>query len=177
MAKVTLINLTADQIALEDLISEAAEANNGEISDYDSVFSQWQSENEGGMEKKLAAIASLIREKELRAEAKRAEAKRLTEAARVEENRAKGLLDYAKFCMDNAKIQKHKAGLFEARIQKNGGAAPLIIANQDWFRDHGEFTKVSVENDNSAIRLGVETGVIPPEVAHLGERGTSLRFV
>ena len=117
---------------------------------------------EGEIEEKADNYAKIILELEAKANARKAEAKRLTESAKIYENRIKRL----------------KANLFDSmknvgkpKFSQNGGKAPLKIDGEV----PEEYKKTILEDDTDKIREFLENGNELP-FAHLEARGESLRI-
>jgi len=113
-----LYEITGLMSQLNDMM-EAEDADNQSIIDtLDSL--------EILLEDKLEGIAKYY--KNLMAEAKMfdEEAKRLAQRAKALENRAESLKNYAQNCMEQAKIEKVKAGLFNIRLQANPASVEVI---------------------------------------------------
>jgi len=106
-------------------------------------------------------------------DALKAEEKRLADKRRhlekIVESLETRLFDAMKL-MDTKRID---TDLFSFRIQKNGGAAPVIITEPDMIPP--EYLNVTVKPDLKAIAAYIEeTGDI--SFAEIGERGESLRI-
>ena len=114
---------------------------------------------EGEIEEKADGYAKIIKELEAKQKARKEEAKRLTDGAKVFENRVK------------AWKTKFATNLFSFNIAKNGGKQALTIDGDV----PEEYTKTIIENDTDKIRQALENGENLP-FAHLEPRGESLRI-
>ena len=133
----TVLNMLYDEDADEQMILDTLEAIEGEIED------------------KADNYAKIIKELEAKQNARKEEAKRLTESAKVFENRVKVL----------------KSNLFNFNIVKNGGKQALTIDGEV----PEEYTKTIIENDTDKIRQALDEGK-KLAFAHLEPRGESLRI-
>lgn len=126
---------------------------------------------EGEIEDKADGYAKIIKELEARRDARKAEAKRLTESAKVFENRVNTLKSNLFNAMKTTGKTKFATDLFSFNITKNGGKQPLTIDGEV----PKEYTKTVIENDTDKIRQALENGKKLP-FAHLEPRGESLRI-
>lgn len=126
---------------------------------------------EGEIEDKADNYAKIIKELEAKQNARKEEAKRLTESAKVFENKVKGLKSNLFNVMKDTGKTKFATDLFSFNIVKNGGKQSLTIDGEV----PEEYTKTIVENDTDKIRQALENGEILP-FAHLEPRGESLRI-
>ena len=126
---------------------------------------------EGEIEDKADGYAKIIKELESKQNARKEEAKRLTESARVFENRVKTLKNNLSNTLKLIGKTKFATDLFSFNIVKNGGKQALTIDGEV----PKEYTKTIVENDTDKIRQALENGEILP-FAHLEPRGESLRI-
>jgi hypothetical protein len=126
---------------------------------------------EGEIEDKADNYAKIIKELEAQAHARKEEAKRLTESAKIFENRIKTLKQNLYNSMKQVGKTKFTTNLFSFNIAKNGGKQVLTIDGEV----PGIYQKVRLENDTEKIRKALEDGEILP-FAHLEPRGESLRI-
>lgn len=126
---------------------------------------------EGEIEDKADGYAKIIKELEALRDARKAEAKRLTESATTFDNRIKGLKQNLFNAMKQTGKTKFATDLFTFNIVKNGGKQALTIDGEV----PEEYTKTVVENDTEKIRQALEDGEKLP-FAHLEPRGESLRI-
>ena len=126
---------------------------------------------EGDIEDKADSYAKIIKEFEALRDARKAEAKRLTESASALDNRIKFLKGNLFNVMKETGKTKFNTELFSFNICKNGGKQALTIDGEV----PEEFTKVIIENDTDKIRQAIEDGENLP-FAHLEPRGESLRI-
>lgn len=126
---------------------------------------------EGEFDDKADNYVKIIRELEVKANAREEEAKRLTESAKVYKNRVKALKSNLFYAMKKIGKTNFATNLFSFNIVKNGGKQALTIDGEV----PQEYTKTIVENDTEKIRQVLEAGQELP-FAHLEPRGESLRI-
>lgn len=126
---------------------------------------------EGEIEDKADNYAKIIKELESMKNARKEEAKRLTESARVFENRINTLKHNLYNSMKETGKTKFATNLFTFNIAKNGGKQKLTIDGEV----PEEFTRTILENDSEKIREALENGQ-ELTFAHLEPRGESLRI-
>ena len=126
---------------------------------------------EGEIEDKADGYAKIIKELEALRDARKVEAKRLTESATIFDNRIKGLKRNLFNAMKQTGKTKFATDLFTFNIAKNGGKQALTIDGDV----PEEYTKTIIENDTDKIRQALENGEKLP-FAHLEPRGESLRI-
>jgi hypothetical protein len=167
----TLFEIGDDAAALDALLEEIG----GDVSDPEAAaaIDEWLQETEGALETKLDGYAALIGERAAKAKARKEEAKRLTELARMDENMAARLKERLQFFFEEHGIEKKETSRFKIALAQNGGKLPLLIddVSPDEIPDY--YTKK--ELDRESIREALEGGM-PLNFARLGERGMSLRI-
>jgi hypothetical protein len=149
----TVLNMLYDEDADEEMILDTLEAIEGEIED------------------KADNYAKIIKELEAKQNARKEEAKRLTESAKVFENRVKALKSNLFNSMKATGKTKFATDLFSFNIAKNGGKQTLTIDGEV----PEEYTKTITENDTDKIRQALEKGE-KLTFAHFEPRGESLRI-
>ncbi len=126
---------------------------------------------DGEIENKADNYAKIIKELESKQKARKEEAKRLTDSAKVFENRVKALKNNLFNAMKETGKTKFATNLFSFNIAKNGGKQALTIDGDV----PEEYTKTIIENDTDKIRKALENGE-NLSFAHLEPRGESLRI-
>lgn len=126
---------------------------------------------EGNIEEKANNYAKIIKEFEVLRDARKAEAKRLTESANIFDNRIRTLKGNLFNVMKETGKTKFNTELFSFNICKNGGKQALTVDGEV----PEEYTKIVIENDTDKIRQALENGENLP-FAHLEPRGESLRI-
>lgn len=124
---------------------------------------------EGDIEDKADNYAKIMKELETKANARKKEAQRLSESAKVFENRVKALKSNLFNAMKETGKTRFATNLFSFSIAKNGGKQALTIDSEV----PAEYTKTVVENDTDKIRQALEEGKKLP-FAHLEPRGERL---
>lgn len=165
----TLLDITEDLQALDDLLSEAG----GDITGVEATVDAWLAELEQDLKGKVDNYAALITAMNARAEVRKAEADRLYHRAKVDAGNAKFLRERLKFAFEQRGISKLETARYKVGVSKVGGAIPVIIPDPTTVST--EFIRVTEirEPDKDAIRKALESG---KEVsgATLGVRGTCL---
>ena len=169
----TLLEITADMQALDDLISER----DGDLSDpaIEAIICEWIKENTDSFDFKLDNYAALIKIMEGRAKIRREESKRLADRARVDENAAHGLKERLHYVFKFRQLRKVETSRFCVSIQKNGGSLPVDVDPTQIGKLPDDCQRITVEPDREAIRKRLEAGEELPG-CKLGERGESLRI-
>lgn len=114
---------------LEDLTDE--DMTDEERSDFEQAWFDTLEVIEGEFELKAESIALYIKDLSARAEAIKAEEKRLAARRKTCENRAAGLKVYLKNCMEQMKLKKVETA--RAKVSLRGTAPSLIIADEPAF--------------------------------------------
>lgn len=127
---------------------------------------------DGEIEDKADNYAKIIKGMEAKRDARKAEAKRLTDSASVLDNRIKYLKQNLFNTMKDTGKIKFTTDLFAFRIQKNGGKRALTIDG----KVPKEYTKTIIENDTDKIRQALEEGK-ELKFAHLEPQSESLRII
>ena len=149
----TVLNMLYDEDVDEQMILDTLESNEGEIED------------------KADGYAKIMKELEAKSNARKAEAKRLNESAKIFENRVNFLKQNLFNAMKQTGKTKFSTNLFNFNIARNGGKQALTIDGDV----PKEYTKTIIENDTDKIRQALENGEKLP-FAHLEPRGESLRI-
>lgn len=170
----TLYDISADILALEQLLFESG----GEIEhpEAERAIDAWFAELEQDRNRKLDNCAALIREFEIRAQSRKAEAKRLQERAAVDQNAADRLKARIKLFFEIHGLKTLETARFRLTHAMNGGVLPLILeAAPEDIPEEFQIKRVVVDIDKETIRHLLEKGE-ELEFAKLGERGSSLRI-
>lgn len=109
---------------------------------------------EGEIEKKADGCARVMRELSASAKARREEAKRLTERARVEENNMKRIGAAVQNLMMIAGKRKLRTELFDISIAKNPDS--LVIPDETKVPE--QFLKAEISVDKAAIKQAMKDG-------------------
>ena len=163
--------ISGDIEKLNDLLDE-----NSDDAEQQQLIAQWFETLGDERDRKLDGYAALISEMLARAEVRKAEAKRLTELAASDEDRAKLLKNRLKTFFETHNLKSVNTVRYRLLVATNGGKQPLIIDESVPVTQMPEqFQKVSIDPDTAAIRDALERGE-KLGFAQLGERGTSLRI-
>jgi hypothetical protein len=167
----TLLDITADMESLDALLAAAG----GEITpDTEATIDAWFAENEANLADKVDAYCRLISEMEARAEVRKAEAKRLAERARVDENAAAALRERLRWHWEAKNLGKVQTTRYTVSLAKVGGAQKLDLrAGVEDLPAWAVVTEVVAKANTDAIRKRLEAGETL-DFASLMERGTRI---
>ena len=165
----TLLEITEDLQALDDLLIEAG----GDVTGVEATVDAWLAELERDLKGKVDNYAALITATIARAEVRKAEADRLYRRAKVDAGNARFLRERLKFALEQRGISKLETDRYRVGVSKVGGAAPVIIADPAALpADFVRVTEVR-QADKDAIRKALQSGRDVPG-AELAARGTCL---
>ena len=122
----SLFHISEEFAALDALLEEQAEGATEADAD---VVSRWWEQIAGSLTDKLTSCVAWIKTTEWRAKAARGEAHRLAELARVDEAKVARLKALIREIFDAQNIKRIETALGPVRLQGNGGAAPLVFAD------------------------------------------------
>lgn len=123
----TLYEITAEFLALEDLLEQQAEAEiNGTEADAD-VVSRWLEELSGARDSKITRCAQYVLSQEAIEESLRAEARRLSARADVHAGRVRRLKAAMLEAMEVTGIRKVEGIAGCVSVAQNGGKEPMQI--------------------------------------------------
>lgn len=167
----SLFSISDDLEKLNELLDEC-----GNDSQQQELINHWFEELGNERDRKLDNYCALIAEMSARAEVRKAEAKRLSQLAAVDEQRARLLKERLKWFFETHNLKAVETPRYRLSVAKNGGKAPLILNDGITPTQLPErFVKVSIDPDTTAIREALEAGE-QLDFATLGDRGTSLRI-
>lgn len=168
----TLYEITSDMRAIDQLLDECG----GDVSDERvlQAIENWMAELDTNLRDKVDGYAAYISELLAKALARKAEAKRLTQLAKANENAAKRLKERLMWALEERGVSKVETPLYVVSVAKNGGKAPLDIQVPATELPM-EYQKVEYSPANDSIRNALEQG-IEIDGCTLMERGTSLRI-
>lgn len=148
-----------------------AEAEGGELSTW---LDSWFERVSEDLEAKLDSYATLIREHELRAQARKAEADRLAQRAAADANFAKRLKERLKLFMEQTGQHRVETPRFNISLARNGGALPVRLdVSPDLLPV--QFQQRTITAATDAIRKALLAGESVPG-ACLGDRGSHLKI-
>ena len=168
MNMASIYDITGRAVALNEM------ANDEEVEL--EVFRDTLEAIEGEFDDKIESYCKVIKNIEGEAAAIAEEVKRLNAKKKAIENNVDRM---KKVMFDAMKLMnKESAGgaVLKAKIQKNGGKLPLMIAEGTKPESLPfEFQKITYEVDNDAVREALDNGQ-ELDFAKYGERGESLRI-
>ena len=169
----TLYNITADLIALEEMVVEAYEERGGLSSKEEAEIALTIEQIRSGSKEKLEDYAKVLLNMKASQEAIKFEANRLRKKAVVLENAQDKLKSAVKYYMETANLRKIEAGAFTFTICKNGGKLPLLInCLPEALPEKYQVKTISANNELIRADL-IDDKTI--DGAKLGERGTNIR--
>ncbi len=130
----------------------------------------------GRLSTKFDGYVDLIMDLRYRADIRRAEAKRLSEKARIDEAKADRLAQRMKEVMQTFEVLKVETPRFTVAVRKNGGQIPVSLRpgiKPEQLPDC--FRKIEYSPDMEAIRNALKVATEESEIqkfAVTGERGT-----
>ena len=165
MAK--LYELTQEYLELQDMMEDVNEDNEQVIKDtFEGVSGEY--------DMKIENCCKVIKNLEAEKDAITNECQRLSDKKRSIKGRINYIKSMVKESMETLGLKAAGGDILKAKIQKNGGKAPLILDVED--NDVPEdFQKISYTVDKEKIRQAIEEGS-PLDFAHIGERGESLHI-
>ena len=129
------------------------------------VFNNTLEAIKGALEVKAAGYVNVIKQLEMEQKQAKEISKAFADKAKTRENNIKRMKDMLLMALDTANETEMDAGDFTIKVQKNGGAQPLVITG-----DVPEnMTRVIIEPDNDKIRDFLKDNKC--NWAHLEERG------
>ena len=169
----TLIEISDELRAMEQQLEDLG----GDITtpEVEKAIDAWLESLGRERDEKLDNYAAWIRDIELRSEARASEAKRLTERARIDANRAGHLKERLKHFFQLHGYTKIETRRFRLVLANNGGKQPVRVLAEDTGAIPDEFCHFRRDPDLDLIREALEAGE-PLEFAEMGERGQSLRI-
>ncbi|HOD84222.1 MAG TPA: siphovirus Gp157 family protein [Phycisphaerae bacterium] len=167
--KRTLLDITEDLQALDDLLTEAG----GDITGVEATVDAWLAELEQDLKGKVDNYAALITAMNARAEVRKAEADRLYHRAKVDAGNARFLRERLKAALESRGINRLETDRYKVGVAKVGGAVPVVIPDPAAVAPEFIRVKEIREPDKDAIRKALEAGR-QVQGAELGARGTCL---
>lgn len=167
----TLLDITTDMAALDALLAESG----GEITpDTEATLNQFFAEVETNLAGKVDAYCTLIAEMEARAEVRKAEAKRLADRARVDENAAAALRERLRFVWESRQLGKVQTARYTVNLAKVGGKQRLDLrVGVEDLPAWAVTTETVTTANTDAIRAKLDAGESLPFASYM-ERGTRL---
>lgn len=169
----TLYEISQALNALYERIEELG----GDVTDaeVEQVIDGWFADLHEARDEKIDNYAALIRELQARAEARRAEARRLTDRARRDEEQAAYLQNRLAAFMNEQDLRTIETRRYRLTLARSGGPQPVVLKTDDAEALPPAFQRVKVSADLTAIREALERGEAL-DFAELGERSIYLRI-
>lgn len=165
MAK--LYELTQEYMELQEMMEDINEDNEQVIKDtFEGVSGEYDI--------KIESCCKIIKNLEAEKDAIKNECQRLSDKKKSIEGRIDYIKSMVKESMEVLELKAAGGDILKAKIQKNGGKAPIIL-DVDENDIPEDFQKVTYTVDKEKIRQTIEEGG-PLDFAHIGERGESLRI-
>lgn len=161
-----ILEISTDVAKLDDLLARVDDADTPEVKAMIDELLALQDEREV----KVDNYAALIRNLQAIADARKAEAKRIMELARIGENKVKALKERLQIAFETMGITKIETPRFTVRVSKNGGKQPLEVDEADV---PPSFMEAVYKTNKQKIRDALEAGEALP-FARLGERGSRI---
>jgi hypothetical protein len=167
----TLLDISEDMIALDDLLTDSG----GDITspEVESAIDQWMQELDQNLQNKADGYCALIQEMRSRAEARKAEAKRLADRARIDAHNARFLKERLQYVFERHGIKRLETKRFKISVAKNGGKLPMTIYDESQIPKDKQI--VITVPDQDAIRHALDADETVPG-ARLEERGSHLQI-
>ena len=169
----TLHTFTAEARALNDFLDYVADAEGEATEDDERAALQWLRDHEADRDRKIEAVAFVVREKEAHVNAIKDEEARLAARRQSEERDIDRLKKSVLAYFAEAGIDKVKTPLFTVSRRGNGGKAPLkVLDGLDLGAVPEAFLRFpDPELDKEAVRAALEAGEAL-DWAEIGERGS-----
>lgn len=161
----TLMDLTGEYLQLMEL------AQDPDIDD--QVIADTMEGIKGELSVKGGGYYAVINQLISKAGLYKAQAKRLTDAAKRMESGAEKIKERLKYAMEQMGMKELECQYVTARIRKNGGMQALEITGE--VPRNYQKEKTELVNDTDKIRKDLEAG-IDLSFAHLKPRGTYIKF-
>lgn len=129
------------------------------------VFSDTLEAIKGALQVKAGGYVNVIKQLEMEQKQAKEISKAFADKAKVRENNIKRMKDMLQIALETSNDTELEAGDFTIKLQKNGGAQPLVITGEV----PENMTRVIIEPDNDKIREFLKDNTC--EWAHLEERG------
>lgn len=159
--------------ALDEMLAASAEEG-GDITAVEAELNRMFADVESARDQKVDAYCALIREKELRAAARKEESERLQKRVKIDTNQVDFLKSRLKQFFQEHGLKKLETERFTVSIANNGGRLPITIDVEPQQLPVA-FQRVSIAPDIDKIYKALEAGEDLLFVTK-GERGSHLRI-
>ena len=172
----TLLDISDDLVALQQTLESLEDAPEEQAAEVAAWFAALDQATREERDRKLDNYCALIAELEARATARKAEAKRLGDRARVDENKAKSLKLRLHEFFECHQLKTVETVRYRLTLATNGGQLPIVLdENYSVTQMPEPFVQLSRSPDMEAIRRALQAGETL-EFARLGERGKAIRI-
>jgi hypothetical protein len=168
----TLYDISQDLVALYERLEELG----GDVTspEVEQEIDTWFEDLGQERDQKLDNYAALIRELESRAEARKAEARRLADRARRDAEHADYLKNRLVLFFQQHGLKTVETPRYRLTVQRSGGRTPVVLKSDPEVLPE-EFQRWKVSADLDAIREALESGATL-DFAELGERSHYVRI-
>jgi hypothetical protein len=172
----TLLDISNDLLELQQTLESLEDTPEEQAAEVAAWFAALERETHEERDRKLDNYCALIAELEARAAARKAEAKRLSDRAKVDENRAKALKSRLHDFFEYHQLKTVETVRYRLSLVNNGGQVPIVLDKDFAVSEMPEaFVQVSRSPNMDAIRQALQAGETL-EFARLGERDKSIRI-
>lgn len=170
----TLYELTDDLIALDELLNELG----GEVTDETApIVADWAERLQLGLTAKVDRIGRYWRTLEASALSCKAEAQRLQERAKAQENKIKGLRFIVAAALTKLGLRKLEGQEHTFALQRNGGSGTLVVTAPLADIPAAYWTPQEPVLNKAKLKADVEAGVIGAlAVARIEPPGEGVRL-
>lgn len=152
----TLYEISDDLECIEEIFQQDSDATESENQ---AIIDDWLDDALADLNSKVDGYVSLIKEKEARANARKAESQRLSQLAKTEQSGANYLKKNLWEFFEHHKIPKMKTRRFNVGVVGCGGVRPLEISCPVESLPEAYRIEVTLVNpDKKAIREAIESG-------------------
>jgi hypothetical protein len=173
----TLFSITADLLALNDLMEDACDGV-GEVTDtnVDEAMTKWFNELIDDEGKKLDGYCALISQLEMEVKAAKQKQHEWEDKAKTRERRVAWLTDrMRKHLLLTGRQEAKTASGIQIKVTNNGGGVPLVLEPVDVETLDPKYVRVAKEIDKTEVAKALAAGVYLPW-ASFATRGTHLRI-
>lgn len=168
-----LFELTEQQKAIQNLINEYAEANDGDITGISDLIDEWS--KEFSVADKVESMCYLIKEFEARADARKTAGNDLIKKAKQDADKAERITKWMQHCLEASCTEKIKAGLFDVSIRTAGVAPFVLYEGVNLTNTPVKYIKSVHSVDLAKIKEDAKNGIT--EAFELGRFGEKSRYL
>lgn len=123
----TLLEISQDLLELQQTLDSLEDAPEDQAAEVAAWFAALEQTTHEERDRKLDNYCALIAELEARAAARKAEAKRLSDRAKVDENRAKSLKSRLHEFFETHQLKTVETVRYRLSLVSNGGQVPIVL--------------------------------------------------